>query len=115
MMTLNHKLIKIKDDYYILRNKTVNEHFSKEELKNELQKIKYAFLENKKAFEAVIPPRVYINQHKRVLEACQYCVDSVDIYIETLDIKDEEIRREKIKEAEEKIIEQRRIFKDINS
>jgi len=111
MLAVRQKLIKTTfDEYYVLRNKTVDKHLSKEEL-DELQEIKYAFLDYKKAFEAIIPPRACINTHKEVLEACQYCADSVDIYIEALNIKDEEIRREKIKEVNERIIEETRIFK----
>jgi len=100
----------ISDNYLVLLNKALNKKISEEELKKNINLTKRAFIDNKIALEAIIPPKSYIKDHERFINAFQFCIDSTDISLKALSIKDEDVKNKEIKKAIEKIQEFKNSF-----
>jgi hypothetical protein len=105
MTVLIKEQINIVDDYVVLTDKITSGEIPAEEAIYNLQKIKASLIENKRAIKNITPPMVYVNVHRVFIKALQCCIDSVEIFLSALNIKDEKVKEAKVQEAKSKLKE----------
>lgn len=79
--------------------------------KKKFEDLKNIFTENKKNLETLKAPEAYKNEHANFLTAFQNCIDSSDISITLLSVKDKKERQEKISDVRAKMEKARKLIK----